>query len=91
MRVIKAVPPTEVDHVIQPRIEAWLKDYDYVVVSPFMGLSQFEKFGECIIVDCHDYINHRPEWEEITRRLAAKYGLSIIDNPCAAVGKELLT
>jgi hypothetical protein len=43
MRVIKAVPSTEVDHIIQPRIEAWLKDYDYVVVNPFMGLSQLHR------------------------------------------------
>ncbi len=81
-------PSTEVDHIIQPRIETWLKDYDHVIVSPLMGLSQFEKFGERVIVDCHDYIGHQSEREEEIRQLAAKYGLSILDNPCAAIEEE---
>jgi len=82
MRVIKAVPPTEVDHIIQPRIEAWLKDYDYVLVGPGMGMAQFQKFGERIIVDCHDYLNHRVTYERHLHKLATKYGLSVLDNPC---------
>ena len=58
MKIISAVPPTEVDHIIQPLIEAWLKDYNYVLVNPYMGLSQFERFGERVLVDCYGYLNH---------------------------------
>ncbi len=52
MKIAFAPHTTDVKHIIVPYLKKMLKQFDYVVVSPYMGVEQFKEFGERIVVDC---------------------------------------
>ena len=56
MRIVVAGHKGDVEHVIQPYLRMLLEEYDAVIVSPYMGVSQYQEFGEKVIVDCQDYL-----------------------------------
>ena len=89
MKIIRLQSP-EVDHIIQPTIKKLLEAADAVIVSPAMGVSQYEPFGERAIVDCINYLGSRradgvPD-TVFVQELATKYGLSIMVHPLTCPG-----
>ena len=55
MRLCFAPHTTDIAETIQPYLESLLENYDAVIVSPYMGVDQFQPFGEKVIVDCRPH------------------------------------
>ena len=45
---------SEVDHMVDSVMPSLLEQFDAVVVNGYLGVSQYQKYGEQIIVDCRE-------------------------------------
>ena|SRR3990167_4663463 len=77
---------TEVDHMVDHAMQGLLERFDAVVVSPYMGFSQFQKYQGQVIIDCREtsfssQIRSAETGEKMSRvveREALAAGLSVL-------------